>query len=139
MTLVELVIVLAVLAILAAMAWPSLRDAVLKSRRSDAMAALGEIAQAQERWRANNPAYQAVLADLPGGRSVSHDGHYALSLADVNGSNYTALATVRSGSPQVADSRCQVLVLEVRGGNITYRSRAAGDAANGTPDPCWVR
>lgn len=140
-TLVELVIVVAVAAILAALAWPSLRDAVYKSRRADAMAALGEIAQSQERWRANNPLYQSVLADLPGARAVSHDGHYDLSLVDgsVSATAYIARATARSQSPQASDSRCQVLQLAVAGGNISYSSYATGNVANPAPDPCWVR
>lgn len=142
MTLVELMIVMAILAALAAMAWPVFQEAVQRSRRADGMAALTEIMQSQERWRANNPAYQATLADLPGARTVSHDNHYDLSLVVNNataGSAYTAVATVRSSSPQTSDSRCQVLQLVVNGGNITYRSGASGDALNALPDPCWAR
>lgn len=144
-TLIELVIAIAVAALLAGLAWPSLRDAVYKSRRADAMAALAQIAQAQERWRANNPQYRDSLGPDANGvtlaASVSHDGHYDLSLVDnsVTASTYTARATVRSGSPQASDSRCQVLQMAVSGGNITYTSFAAGGTANGTPDPCWVR
>jgi len=144
-TLVELLIAIAIAALLAGLAWPSLRDAVYKSRRADAMAALAQIAQAQERWRANNPQYRDTLgADANGvtlAPTVSHDGHYELSLVDgsVNASAYTARATARSSSPQASDSRCQVLQMAVSGGNISYSSYAAGGSANGTPDPCWVR
>ena len=141
MTLVELMIVLVILAILAAVAWPSYQNAVQRSRRADAVAALTEIMQAQERWRANNPAYKATLTEpaLPGTRTVSHDGHYGLSLADVTASTYTAQATVRTGSPQTADSRCQVMRVVIVGGNIGYTSLAGGDVANGAPDPCWSK
>lgn len=144
-TLLELLIAIVVAAILAALAWPNLRDAVYKSRRADAMAALAQIAQAQERWRANNPQYKAVLGTDANGHTlaptVSHDGHYDLSLVDgsVGAASYTARATARSDSPQASDSRCQVLQLAVVEGNIRYSSYAAGDQANGTPDPCWVR
>lgn len=140
-TLVELMITLAVMAILAALAWPALQEAVQKSRRADAMSALSTIMQAQERWRANNPAYQATLADLPGaGTAVSRDGHYDLSLVagSVSATGYSARATARNSSPQGSDSRCQALQVTVNGGNIEYRSLAAG-ALNATPDPCWVR
>lgn len=140
MTLVELMIVLAILAVLATLAWPTYRDSVLRSRRADGMAALTRIMQSQERWRANHPAYQATLSDLPGAqRMVSDDGHYALSLDGVTATTYTARATVASTSPQTADSRCQVLEVEMNGGNITYRSQASGNAANAAPDPCWAR
>lgn len=146
MTLVELMIVLVILAILAAVAWPSYQNAVQRSRRADAVAALTEIMQAQERWRANNPAYKATLTEpaLPGTRTVSSDGHYNLTLsvpdAPANASTYTAVATVRNGSPQTADSRCQVMRVVVAGGNIAYTSGASADATNaGTPDPCWQK
>lgn len=141
-TLVEMLIAIAVAAILAAVAWPTYQSAVQKSRRSDAMAGLSRIMQAQERWRANNPAYQATLADLPGAnQTTTPDNHYDLSLVDgsVSGTTYTARARARSGSPQSGDSRCQVLELAIDGGRILYRSLASGDAANAAPDPCWVR
>jgi type IV pilus assembly protein PilE len=143
LTLIELMIVVAILAVLATMAWPSFQQAIQRSRRADAMAALGEIMQAQERWRANNPTFQSSLADLPGARSTSVDGHYALSLSpidvDAAGRVYMALARVRSTSPQSGDKQCQALRVRIEGGNITYSSLAAGDAVNATPDPCWVR
>ncbi len=141
MTLVELMIVLVVLSVLAAVAWPTYQNAVQRSRRADGMAALTEILQAQERWRANNPSYKATLSNpvLPGARTVSHDGHYDLTLDNVTASTYTAVATARSSSPQSADSQCQVLQVVVNGGNITYTSQAGGGAVNAAPDPCWAR
>ncbi|MES2714771.1 MAG: type IV pilin protein [Pseudomonadota bacterium] len=140
-TLVELMIALAVMAILAALAWPALQEAVQKSRRADGMSALANIMQAQERWRANNPVYQATLADLPGAQNaVSGDQHYDLSLVagTVTATGFTARATARAASPQSSDSRCQVLQVAVTGGTIVYSSLAGG-VANATPDPCWVR
>ena len=140
-TLVELMIVLAILAGLAAMAWPTYQNAVQRSRRADAVSALTEIVQAQERWRANNPSYQATLTDLPGTRTVSHDGHYSLTLVDgsVTGSSYTARATVRSGSPQQSDATCNAMQIAAAAGNLTYSSIASGGNTNPSPDPCWVR
>jgi len=142
MTLVELMIVLVVLAVLAAVAWPSYQSAVQRSRRADGMAALTEIMQAQERWRANNPTYKSSLTNLPGTQSQSKDGHYVLETATESataGKRYTATASVRTGSPQTSDARCQVLQVLVDGGNITYRSKDSGGATNAAPDPCWAR
>lgn len=141
-TLVELMIVLAILAILAALAWPSWQGTVQKSRRADAMAGLAGIVQAQERWRANRPQYQATLANLVGaGSTSSPDGHYALSLPDgsVSATGFTAQATAKHSSPQAADMRCRTLQVVVSGGTITYRSINSGDVLNAAPDPCWVR
>ena len=139
-TLIELMIVVAIVAVLVAIAWPSFTNAVNKSRRSDAMSALAQIMQAQERWRANNPSYQDTLANLPGASNgVSMAGHYDLSLLNgVTGSTYTAQASVHNGSPQSADSLCQTMQVTMNGGNITYTSVDSGGTVT-TPGPCWVQ
>lgn len=141
-TLVELMIAIAIIAILSALAWPTLQEAVHRSRRADAMAALSVIQQAQERWRANNPEYKSSLSSLPGADATrSPDQHYDLSLVDDGLDRrvaYTARATARSASPQSSDSRCQQLQVTVNGGNIVYSSSGSG-GANAAPDPCWVR
>ena len=139
-SLIELLVVLVIVGILAGVAWPSFREAVQRSRRADAMSALTEIMQAQERWRSNNPAYSASLTlPEPDWRAVSRDGHYAISLTNVTASTYTTVATVVSTSPQASDTRCQVMRVVVNSGNINYNSGASSDATNAQPDPCWVR
>lgn len=140
-TLVELLITLVIALILAGIAYPTLQQAVQKSRRTDAMAALANIMQAQERWRSSNPGYQSTLADLPGASATeSSDKHYQLSIVEGSASatTYTIRATARSGSPQSGDTRCQTLQVAVNGGTITYSSESSS-GANAAPDPCWVR
>ena len=56
-TLIELMVVLAVIGILAAIAFPSYTEQVHKSRRTDALRGMGEVQLALERWRAENPSY----------------------------------------------------------------------------------
>ena len=139
---IEVLIVLAIAAILAALAWPAFTTAVNKSRRADAMSALAQITQSQERWRANNPSYQATLADLVGASaSISPSQHYVLSMVpgSVSSTGYKANATVKSTSAQTADTNCQVLQVEMLGGNLKYRSGPNDSVGNGVPDPCWVR
>ena len=63
-TLIELMIVVAIVGILAAIAYPNYIDSVRKSRRSLAKAALMEAAQKQEAFYARNATYTANLADL---------------------------------------------------------------------------
>ena len=66
-TLLELLIAMVVLAIVTAVAMPMFQDSVRKSRRADAMAALTQVMQAQERFRANNAGYyQGLLSGLAG-------------------------------------------------------------------------
>ncbi|MEK8048797.1 type IV pilin protein [Ideonella sp. DXS22W] len=140
-TLVELMIVLAVLAILVGVAWPSYQSAVQKGRRADAMAALAQLMQAQERWRSEHASYQATLSSLPGTGSTSPEGHYTLTLVDdsVTATGYTARATAKSSSPQTHDSVCRVMQVAVSGGSITYSSLTASNTTNSAPDPCWVK
>lgn len=51
-TLIELMITVAIVAILSAIAYPSYQEYVLRTRRVEAMDLLGEAAARQERWRA---------------------------------------------------------------------------------------
>jgi type IV pilus assembly protein PilE len=141
-TLIEMLVVLAIVAILAALAWPAFTDAMNKSRRSDAMSALANITQAQERWRANNPGFQGDRSLLVGATSAtSPGGHYDLAMvaSSVSSTGYKANAAVRSGSPQVSDAACQFMQVEMSQGNIIYRSGPTSAVGNATPDPCWVR
>ncbi|HVR80738.1 MAG TPA: type IV pilin protein [Luteimonas sp.] len=66
-TLIELMVVIAIVGIIAAIAIPSYTEQVRKGRRADAVRAIGELQLRQERWRAENPAYatQAQIGTLP--------------------------------------------------------------------------
>jgi type IV pilus assembly protein PilE len=71
-TLIEVMIVVIVIAVLAAIALPSFMQQIRASRRAEAVAQLSLIQQAQERWRANCPCYAGSLtaarhATNPGG------------------------------------------------------------------------
>lgn len=141
-TLIELLIVLAIAAILVSLAWPAFTSAINKSRRSDAMSALAQVTQSQERWRRPDlPRSPGSCRGWPASASASPGGHYDISIVagSVSGTRYKANATVKNTSPQTSDTHCQVLQVEMTGGNISYRSGPNGDLANVAPDPCWVR
>ncbi|NWG73911.1 MAG: prepilin-type N-terminal cleavage/methylation domain-containing protein [Rubrivivax sp.] len=129
-TLIELMIVVVVVAILSAIALPSFLEQIRKSRRSDAINALAQVQQAQERWRANNPAYASTLAAI--GVSNPSSGYYTLALSGVGATGYTATAT--AAGAQVSDARCTSLSIVVAGGNTTY-----GATGTGTANQCWNR
>jgi type IV pilus assembly protein PilE len=65
-TLIEAMLVLLVFAILAALAYPSYRHAILKSRRAEGKAALMKLMQQQERYYALHASYLAFSADADG-------------------------------------------------------------------------
>lgn len=140
-------IVVVVIGILAVVALPSFMDSVRKGRRADATAALAQVQQEQERWRANQTSYTSTLSDLKlgvdaDGRTPS--GYYTVSIEQANGSGYIARATAVSGTSQAADTNCTTMRLRLRGGNVEYGGCNAcglplGNAALSDPNRCWSR
>jgi type IV pilus assembly protein PilE len=146
LTLIELMIVVAVVGILAALALPSYFDSIRKGRRSEAVAALAQVQQAQERWRANNAAYTTALAaSAPAGlglASATPGGLYTLGIDAANATGYTASATAVSGTSQANDTNCSTMRVRLANGNIQYGG-CAGCAvpteALSDPNRCWSR
>ena len=141
-TLIELMVILAVIGILAAIALPSFLDSVRKSRRSDAFAALSAVQQAQERWRGNRSAYADSVTGL-GLSTTSPKGYYTISI-DVDEATkataYTTTAAAVAGTSQAGDGNCQRLRVRVDGGNIHYGSAAAeGGFDESAGNRCWAR
>lgn len=109
-TLVELMIVVVVISILAAIGYPSYQNQVRKSRRSDAKAALLQIQVAQEKRFLASNTYVFNTADISaswasgglGLKATSPNGYYTLSIDTGSSTSYTAKAT-RTG-PQTGDS-----------------------------------
>jgi len=71
-TLIELMIVIAIVAIIAAIAIPAYGEQVRKSRRAEASRFVGDMQLSLERWRAENPSYAVCsnsvrLGSVPGG------------------------------------------------------------------------
>ncbi len=148
-TLIEIMIAVALVAILAAVALPTFQNSIRKSRRTDAFTALTAVQQAQERWRGNHAAYAdnsqlalAVNAVPPGlGLSATTPGdRYAIAIAAVGAATYNAIATAQNA--QAADAGCQQLGVMVAGGNLTFASGTSSvDFAASAPDAnrCWAR
>lgn len=121
-TLIELMIAVVIAGVLAAIAIPSYQYYVRKSRRADAHAALQTLQLAQERYRTNHTSYASDLASLPGGITLSADGHYQLSIdpGTASGSSYTVRATAVRGSSQAADEGCTQIWLAWADNAATY-------------------
>ena len=64
-TLVELMIVIAIIGILAAIAYPSYQDSVRKTRRADAQGNLMELASFMERYYTENNRYRTAGGAAP--------------------------------------------------------------------------
>ena len=131
-TLIELMITVAIISVLAMVAVPSYFDSVRKSRRSDAIAALNQIAQAQERWRANNASYTNDLGSTGLNVPAPSSGYYTLAVTAASSASYSATAT--AAGAQVKDTRCATLTLAASGGQFSYTSTPSGSS-----NQCWRR
>ena len=88
-----------VVAVLAAIAYPNFREQARRGRRADAVAEIGRMQLALERFRAENPTY-----DDDGATTGTSDFYeFEVSVADATG--YTITATPKEGTAR-ADDRC---------------------------------
>lgn len=126
-TLIELMIVLAIVAILTAVALPAFQGSIRKSRRNDAHEAAAAVQQAQERWRSNNTTYTAALTDLQL-NATSKAGYYTLALSGNSATGYTLTVTPVAGRGQERDSACTTMTVVVDRGNPLP-----------SPPACWSR
>ncbi len=132
-TLIELMITVAIVGILAAIAYPSYQDQVMKSRRGEAKACLMEMAQFMERFYTTNGRYDldsgGAAVALPVTQCVNDlQVHYVIALAGVAPQTYTLTATpINTQAAQ--DTRCAVLGIDQTG-----RKTFTG---TGTAAQCW--
>lgn len=112
-TLVELMIVVAVVAILASIALPSYNESVRKSRRAQAKADMVEYAQIAERFFSVNNTYAGFNATLPARspREAGSPQRYGLNFA-ANGTTFTITATPTGAQ---ASDRCGTLTINQTG------------------------
>ena len=129
LTLIELLIVMAVVGILAVMAYPSYTESVRRSRRSDAVIRLMEVAQTLERcYTQFSGVYDHM--DCPIQSTVeltSSQGFYKIVPA-VTATTYRLTATPIVGGPQATDAKCIAFTL-----TNTGVKTAVGDLG----DACW--
>lgn len=119
-TLIELMVALALVALLASIALPSYTEMLQRTRRSEAREALSDFAARQESFFLNNKAYSTTISAL--GRNAStENGHYVISIPAAGTLTYTLRATAQA--PQNADTDCATM-------NVT-------SAGHRSPDNCW--
>jgi len=126
-TLLELMIVVAIVGILAAIAYPSYRDQVRRSNRTEAKVALEERAQAMEKCFTRTMDYTAAACDNAAAARATPDGRYTVS-ASARGPTTFTLTAVPNGA-QADDAECMSFTLDEAG--------RRGVTGTGTPERCW--
>jgi type IV pilus assembly protein PilE len=118
-TLMELMIVVAIIGIIAGLAYPSYLKSMQKGRRVDAKQTLVQASQALERCYSTYGLYTntncAEYNDLNAGTVVTPQGYYTISFTKLNGTEYVLTATAKSGGPQASDTTCSPLTLSNTG------------------------
>lgn len=130
-TLIELMVVVAVVAILAAIAFPSYQEQVRKSRRGQAKADLVEYAQLAERYHTVNNTYVGFTAPTQSPREGV--AFYGVALSNLAQSTFTLTATPVAGGPQASD-RCGVMTIN-QAGVKTHKSGTVGECQFGALAP----
>jgi type IV pilus assembly protein PilE len=104
-TLIELMIAVAIVAIVAMIAIPSYKAQLVKGRRSSAEAALLDIAQREQQYLLDVRGYAANVAALNTTIPVDASSYYTIAIAAAAGPppTFTASATPIAGTAQAGD------------------------------------
>ena len=121
-TLIELMIVIAIIGILAAVGYPAYSSSVKKGNRADGIDSLVSLAGRMEEYYLNNDTYVGATV---GSSANSSDGLYTLAITAADAFTYTLTAT-----PVKGDAEC---------GNLTLNSlgQKGVSAAGAAVADCW--
>jgi type IV pilus assembly protein PilE len=121
-TLIELMVVVSILGIIAAIAIPSYNETVRKGRRSDAKVTLLKISQNLERCFSENNSYQVASGCTNFNNTASGEGYYTITTVQA-ATTFDITATAKDA--QAEDTYCAAFTLDEAG------------AKGGTHADCW--
>lgn len=118
-TLIELMIVVAIIGILAAIALPAYQNYVLQARRADAQAVMMEVAQDAERYYTRNNNYTAFTISAAAVQKLN--GFYTLQIDGIPASSAHNQSFRLTATPQgrQATDACRTLTLDSNGARGT--------------------
>ena len=127
-TLIELMIVVVVVSILAAIAYPNYQEFVARAKRNEARAALLRLATNQERFYLNNNTFTADMTQIGFSSSpfTTETGYYVVTVTSATPSNFSATAEYQRGGSEA--KKCLTFTITGRGQKTSE------------PEPdCWTR
>ncbi len=123
-TLIEMVVALAIVAILIIVSLPNYEEQMMQGRRSDGSTALTIFSQRVERYFLENGSYSGATTSIY--KETSDEKHYTLSITTTDNS-YQLQATATG--VQVGDTLC---------GNLTLNEKGErGITGSGSVVDCW--
>jgi type IV pilus assembly protein PilE len=128
-TLIELMIVVVVIGILAAIAYPNYQEFSARAKRNEARSALLALATNQERFYLNNntdPQDLTALGFSTTPTATPETGYYTIQVTAADASNFTATATYLHGGNEA--TKCTTFTIDGRG------AKTSGPETN-----CWTR
>ena len=137
-TLIELMVTIAIVAILAAFAIPMFSEQMAKGRRSDAISTLTQLQLDQERWRANHAAY-ATMDELTGSATATTSfnnakSNYTYSVSAASGTDVLITATPKAGQ---SGDRCGNFMLRIDNDNNNAPAGMVDKTTSSGADRCW--
>ena len=134
-SLVDLLVVVAIIGILGAIAYPSYQDYVRESRRTDAYGALLTMANEQEKFYLSNNSYTTTLANVWDQGTTSLEDFYTLSVPTGTDTTFTVRAVAVAGTSQAQDSDC--LCFELTDANQRRAFASSAWSGTNTGAACW--
>ncbi len=128
-TLIELMVVVLIISLLAAVSYPSYREFAARAKRNEARAALLQIATNQERQYLQNNTFTQDLTALGFSTTplfTTATGSYVITIPAADAADFTATATYQLGGAEAA--KCNVFTIT-----------GAGIRTSGPDADCWTR
>ena len=125
-TLLELMIVVVILGILTAIAYPSYRQFIERAKRTEARALLLRIAVDQERFYLQNNTFGTMTQLQYDEPQITDSDAYSVTITANTASNFSATATYQLGGEEAG--KC-----------LTFTIDGRGTKTSGPYTDCWTR